>query len=198
MARFTTLAVSLIFFVSFLHHRKDPAFVRFPKTDLSHDGRSLVPRRVRPLKLAFSSLEILTAPSGGATNIRAVGEEAARLHQSFLGALEFPERLFPQLAGRKMFWVEYSDVEAQDVETIRQDLCRNLKYENTPAVNRHLALLPPFSLHTYCLLTAIALALELGLSQEMPMGLTIFTPRLLDQIIFVSVFNLSRSNITRL
>ena len=75
-----------------------------------------------------------------------MGEEAARLHQSFLGALEFPERLFPQLAGRRMFWVEYSDVEAQDVETIRQDLSRNLKYENTSATNWHLALLTPIFL----------------------------------------------------
>ena len=42
------------------------------------------------------------------------------------------------------------------------------------------------------------LALEPGLSQEMPMGLTISTLRLLDRIIFVSIFESSRFNITRL
>ena len=97
-----------------------------------------------------------------------------------------------------MFWVEYSDVDTQDVETIRQDLCRNLKYEDTPALKWPLALLPPCPLETHQSLTANALAREHGLSQETSMGLTIFTRRLLERIIFVSALYLSCSNIPRL
>lgn len=46
-----------------------------------------------------------------------------------------------------MFWVQFDDIEAEDVETIRQDLSRDLRLDNIPAVDWHFALLCLFPLH---------------------------------------------------
>ena len=62
-----------------------------------------------------------------------------------MGVIECPQGAFPELEGRRLFLVKYSDIDVQDVETIRQELGRGLKYENMPFLPSHLALLLPLS-----------------------------------------------------
>ena len=53
---------------------------------------------------------------------------AEQLHQSFAGVLECPQQLLPELAGRRLFCVGFSEIDSRDVETIRQELGQALKY----------------------------------------------------------------------
>lgn len=60
-----------------------------------------------------------------------------------MGTIECPQGLFPELAGRRLFAVKYSVLDLQEVETIRQELARGLKYGITPLLPSHSSLLLP-------------------------------------------------------
>ena len=57
---------------------------------------------------------------------------------------ECPQEAHPELNGRRLFWVKYSDIEIPDVEVIREGLSRSLLYGNTLSLPSHLAPLLPF------------------------------------------------------
>ena len=46
--------------------------------------------------------------------------------------------MFPQLAGRRLFYIEYTDLDPRDVETIRKELEGILKYGTAPSLLSHL------------------------------------------------------------
>ncbi len=92
--------------------------------------------------------------------------QAERSHQSFVGVMECPQAVFPGLAGRRLFWVRYSEMDTQDVEMIRQELAGSLKYENTLCLVSGLALLELFS--SGMLIMHIS-AQKPGLSRRPPM-----------------------------
>ena len=52
-------------------------------------------------------------------------------HPGFEGLVECPQQMLPELAGRRMFLIQFDDVEPTDVEVIRQGLIQKLKYERT-------------------------------------------------------------------
>ena len=62
---------------------------------------------------------------------------AAQLHQSQPFVQECPQEMIPALAGRRIFRVMYGDgrdIEKDDVEIIRKDLEKSLKYGNRPSL----------------------------------------------------------------
>lgn len=52
-------------------------------------------------------------------------------HPGFEGLLECPQEMLPKLAGRRLFLLQFDDVESGDIEVIRQGLVQKLKYEHT-------------------------------------------------------------------
>ena len=60
--------------------------------------------------------------------------------------MECPQQAFPELAGRRLFLLKYSDIDPRNVETMRRELGQALKYTNTHFFWFLLALLPLFSL----------------------------------------------------
>ncbi len=52
-------------------------------------------------------------------------------HPGFEQLVECPQEVLPELAGRRMFLLQFNDVEPADVEVIRQGLIQRLKYEHT-------------------------------------------------------------------
>ena len=64
--------------------------------------------------------------------------KAAELHQSRPSVEECPQEMIPALAGRRIFRVMYGDgrdIEKDDVEIIRKDLERGLKYGDRPSLS---------------------------------------------------------------
>ena len=45
--------------------------------------------------------------------------------------MECPQQAFPELAGRRLFLLKYSDIDPRDVETIRRELGQALRYTNS-------------------------------------------------------------------
>ena len=68
--------------------------------------------------------------------------EADCLRQTFVGVVECPEQEFSYLAGKRLFWVKYSDLEVHDVETVRQELEHSLRYGYIPSSSSNLAVPP--------------------------------------------------------
>ena len=55
--------------------------------------------------------------------------------------MECPQAVFLNLAGRRLFWVRYSEMGIQDVEMLRQELAGSLKHGNRLCLVPDLALL---------------------------------------------------------
>ena len=47
--------------------------------------------------------------------------------------MEFPQQVFTQLAGKRLFWIIYEDLDPRDVETIRLELARALRCAISPS-----------------------------------------------------------------